>query len=282
MKNEIIGFHREYEENGCFCNWYPAEFDYAGRHYLHSEQFMMYQKVMMFGQTELGDEIMRTADPEQCKILGREFFDGFDAALWKRTRFVVVKRGIRAKFAQNPQMMETLLATGNAILAECSPRDKDWGILLSTSDPEVQDITKWKGENLLGQVLMEVREELREELRITDSGEVLPYDDCTDRTPISEWELTAGELIRIPQYTTTIQAYSETIGCVCGSEESKQEFLFSRSLADWEALIKGGSASANGLPVAGFMELKQDVYDIARRLDNQPEAILDLDEEVEE
>ena len=64
MKNEIIGFHREYEENGCFCNWYPAEFDYAGRHYLHSEQFMMYQKVMMFGQTALGDEIMHTADPE--------------------------------------------------------------------------------------------------------------------------------------------------------------------------------------------------------------------------
>ena len=49
MRNEIIGFHREYEDNGCFCNWYPAEFDYAGRHYLHSEQFMMYQKVMMFG-----------------------------------------------------------------------------------------------------------------------------------------------------------------------------------------------------------------------------------------
>ena len=269
MKNEIIGFHREYEENGCFCNWYPAEFDYAGRHYLHSEQFMMYQKVMMFGQTALGDEIMHTADPEQCKILGREFFDGFDAALWKKTRFVVVKRGIRAKCSQNPQMLETLLATGNAILAECSPRDKDWGILLSTSDPEVQDITKWRGENLLGQVLMEVREELREELRVTADGGTFPYEDATEKEPVSEWEMLPGELIRIPQFKATILAYTDTIGCVVGSEESRNAFFFDRSFADWEALIKGGSAAAHGLPIVGFFEMKQDIYDIARRLDNQ-------------
>ena len=275
MKNAIIGFHREYEENGCFCNWYPAEFDYAGRHYLHSEQFMMYQKVMMFGQTELGEEIMRTPDPEQCKILGREFFDGFDAALWKKTRFVVVKRGIRAKFSQNPQMMEVLLATGNAILAECSPRDKDWGILLSTSDPEVQDITKWRGENLLGQVLMEVREELREELRVSEDGETFPYDDASEKEPISEWEMLPGELLRIPQFTKTVMAYVDTIGCVVGSEESKNTFLFTRSLSDWEAIIKAGHAASDGLPVPGFMEMKQDVYDIARRLDNQEEAFSD-------
>ena len=279
MRNEIIGFHREYEDNGCFCNWYPAEFDYAGRHYLHSEQFMMYQKVMMFGQTALGDEIMRTADPEQCKILGREFFDGFDAALWKRTRFVVVKRGIRAKFAQNPSMMETLLATGNAILAECSPRDKDWGILLSTSDPEVQDITKWRGENLLGQVLMEVREELREELRVTDNGEVLPYEDAKEKEPIPEWELLPGELIRIPQYKNTVLAYTDTIGCVSGSEESRQAFFFDRSFSDWEALIKGGTAAAHGLPIVGFYEMKQDIYDISRRLDNGEDAFADDEED---
>ena len=76
MKNEIIGFHREYEENGCFCNWYPAEFDYAGRHYLHSEQFMMYQKVMMFGQTALGDEIMRREARYPCKIFTESPDDG--------------------------------------------------------------------------------------------------------------------------------------------------------------------------------------------------------------
>ena len=49
---EKIGFYHEYEEYGCFSNWYPAEFDYAGRHYANSEQYMMYHKVMMFGRKE--------------------------------------------------------------------------------------------------------------------------------------------------------------------------------------------------------------------------------------
>ena len=78
-----------------------------------------------------------------------------------------------------------------------------------------------------------------------------------------------GELIRIPQFKATILAYTDTIGCVVGSEESRNAFFFDRSFADWEALIKGGSAAAHGLPIVGFFEMKQDIYDIARRLDNQ-------------
>lgn len=38
----MIGFFHENEEYGCFSNWYPSEFDYAGRHFANSEQFMMY------------------------------------------------------------------------------------------------------------------------------------------------------------------------------------------------------------------------------------------------
>lgn len=40
----MIGFFHEDEEYGCFSNWYHAEFDYAGRHYVNSEQFMMYHR----------------------------------------------------------------------------------------------------------------------------------------------------------------------------------------------------------------------------------------------
>ena len=35
---DLIGFYREGEAFGCFSNWYPAEFDYAGRHYATSDQ----------------------------------------------------------------------------------------------------------------------------------------------------------------------------------------------------------------------------------------------------
>ena len=44
---------------------------------------------------------------------------------------------------------------------EASPYDNIWGIRLPASSPEAQDPRKWRGQNLLGFALMEVRNELR-------------------------------------------------------------------------------------------------------------------------
>ena len=71
--------------------------------------------------------------------------------------------GCYAKFSQNPDMKEQLLATGNTILVEASPMDKIWGIGRKASDPLARKIAQGKGLNLLGRVLMQVRETLREE-----------------------------------------------------------------------------------------------------------------------
>ena len=65
------------------------------------------------------------------------------------------------KFSQNPGLREFLLSTGDSILVEASPYDSIWGIRLSADSPEAQDPMKWRGQNLLGFALMEVRDELR-------------------------------------------------------------------------------------------------------------------------
>ena len=62
-----------------------------------------------------------------------------------------------AKFSQNPDLKAKLVATGEKVLVEASPNDKIWGIGLRPNDPNVQDPTLWKGENLLGKCLMVVR-----------------------------------------------------------------------------------------------------------------------------
>jgi len=53
------------------------------------------------------------------------------------------------------------LATGNKTLVEASPLDKVWGIGLAVEDSRVHDPKQWQGLNLLGKVLMRVRDELR-------------------------------------------------------------------------------------------------------------------------
>jgi len=69
--------------------------------------------------------------------------------------------GNKAKFGQNPELKEFLLSTGDAILVEASPYDKIWGIGLDRETAMKGTVNQWKGENLLGYALMEVRDWLR-------------------------------------------------------------------------------------------------------------------------
>ena len=159
----IIGFWRTEDDYGCFSNWYPAEFEYAGRRYSSFEQYMMFQKVSTFRKHDLAEAIMRTNDPSECKKIGRTKFPEYDSAVWDNVRKQVVKRGVKAKFRQNENMLAELLSTEGALLAECSPYDNIWGIGIGIDDVERHDVAKWKGLNLLGRILMEVRDELGRE-----------------------------------------------------------------------------------------------------------------------
>jgi ribA/ribD-fused uncharacterized protein len=254
----VIGFFHENEEYGCFSNWYPAEFDYAGQHFLNAEQYMMFHKVLMFHKYELADEIMETSDPAKCKKIAGQKFPEFNPELWEKTCHTIVKRGVKAKFKQNDNLLQTLLDTGNAILAECSPYDRKWGIGIDINDPDHLVVAKWQGKNLLGRILMEVREELRQEV-LPSSGNI-KYIDSHDLEPIREWNMTAGELKRIPQFYDAIHAYSDTLH----GHHERDVFYHEYTLYDWEIAMR--TNMGGGLPVIGFYEMKQDIYDTVRRL----------------
>ena len=181
----------------------------------------------MFRKYDLADQIMKTEDAAKCKKIAGQKFPEFDSDLWNQTCVPIVKRGVKAKFSQNEYILHKLLNTGNALLAECSPYDKKWGIGIDINDPDRYVIAKWKGQNLLGRILMEVREELHQEIQASSSGRT-KYVDAHDLEPIREWNMTAGELKRIPQYYNTIHAYSDTLP----SYHEKDTFYNGYSLHD--------------------------------------------------
>ena len=256
---EIIGFFHEDGDNGWFSNWYPAQFVYAGQTFAHAEQFMMYHKVMMFKKYTLADHIMQTDDPAECKKIAGQKFKEFDADLWEKTCVAIVKRGVKAKFQQNEKLLQKLLATGNALLAECSPYDRKWGTGIDVANPDHKVVAKWHGKNLLGRVLMEVREELRQELMSSADGQ-LHYIEANDLAPIPEWNMTAGELERIPQFHDAIHAYGDTLPTF----QARDAFYNGTSLYECETALR--THTGGSMPVIGFYEMKQDVYDTARRL----------------
>jgi ribA/ribD-fused uncharacterized protein len=64
---------------------------------------------------------------------------------------------LHAKFNQNEDLKQILLATGNKHLVECNKFDNTWGIGLPMDSPLAEDCITWKGQNLLETCLDEVR-----------------------------------------------------------------------------------------------------------------------------
>lgn len=155
----IICFHNPNEENGFLSNWFLSPFTANGISFSSMEQYMMYQKANCFGDETTATNILATNDVAQIKALGR-MVTNYDESHWNGIRQIVVYEGLLSKFSQNDELKALLKATGNAILAECAVKDCIWGIGLSMKDPDRLDKTKWKGQNLLGYALMQVRTRL--------------------------------------------------------------------------------------------------------------------------
>ncbi len=146
-----------FTDKDAFSNWHPSPFSVKNVKFTCAEQYMMYCKAKLFGDHEIADKIIASTSPKEQKALGRAV-RGYDDEIWKKRRFAIVVAGLVYKFEQNPATKKLLLETQGKILVEASPYDKIWGVGLAASDPNILDPSKWKGQNLLGKALMEVRE----------------------------------------------------------------------------------------------------------------------------
>ncbi|MBQ5995524.1 MAG: NADAR family protein [Clostridia bacterium] len=155
----IICFHAPDEEYGFLSNWYMSRFELDGVSYTSMEQYMMHQKAITFDDIDIAKQILETDDVSKVKALGRAVHN-YNDAIWNGIRQIVVYKGLLAKFSQNKDLKEKLLSTGNNILAEAARTDSVWGIGISIKDNARFDMNKWRGKNLLGFALMQVRKEL--------------------------------------------------------------------------------------------------------------------------
>ncbi|MBB4934868.1 hypothetical protein F4561_005762 [Lipingzhangella halophila] len=144
---------------GCLSQWWPSPFTADGIEYPTAEHYMMAEKARLFGDTDAEDAILSAGHPKEAKDAGRGV-RGFDEAVWERERYWVVVRGNHARFAQHAQLRDYLLASGSRVLVEASPRDRIWGIGLAADDERAHHPDQWRGRNLLGFALMEVRSRL--------------------------------------------------------------------------------------------------------------------------
>lgn len=144
-----------------FSNFHKASFQDEHREYTCTEQYMMYHKALLFGDYGTAKKILKLpyGNPHDYKKLGRQV-KGFDPHVWDNRKVDIVLQGCLLKFSQNAYLKEALLATKGTVLVEASPYDNIWGIKIGPDDPRRLDPKKWRGQNLLGFILTEVRRRL--------------------------------------------------------------------------------------------------------------------------
>jgi ribA/ribD-fused uncharacterized protein len=145
----------------CFSQWWIAPFQVDGVTYPTAEHWMMAGKAKLFGDTVAFEKIVVAKTPAAAKKIGR-LVQNFDPELWDRHKFELVVTGNGHKFSRHPALKDFLLATGEQVLVEASPMDKVWGIGMAAESLAAKNPASWKGSNLLGFALMEVREKLKE------------------------------------------------------------------------------------------------------------------------
>lgn len=157
----MICFHNPDEENGYLSNWYLSEFTVDDITFSSMEQYMMYEKAILFHDQETAKKILQTDNVAEIKALGRTV-QNFDDTVWGQSREEIVYKGVLEKFRQNPELRKRLERTGEEIIAECAVKDRIWGIGLSMKDEDRFCVERWNGQNLLGKILMDVRKDIKQ------------------------------------------------------------------------------------------------------------------------
>lgn len=144
-------------------NFYPVIFtDENNVLFNCTEQYLMYHKCKLFDpdNNQMLQQILNENSPAKIKALGR-LVDNYDEQIWSNSRYQVMVNGLRLKFTQNQSIKNKLIQTYPKMLYEASKYDNIWGIGFYAETAIITDKNKF-GSNLLGQALVQVREELIE------------------------------------------------------------------------------------------------------------------------
>ena len=145
----VVKFYRQGDAFGEFSNFAAFPVRLKGVDWPTTEHYFQAQK---FPGTKHEEEVRRADSPTTAARIGRDRSRPIRPD-WEAVKDDVMREAVRAKFRQHPSLRSLLLSTGQAYLIEHTRNDAYWG-----------DGGDGTGKNMLGRILMEVREELRGEV----------------------------------------------------------------------------------------------------------------------
>ncbi len=146
--DEAIQFYRATGEHGYLSNLFKCNVTTDGRTFPSSEHAYQFAK---FADKDARDWAMDAPKVHLVCVVAQNLYPWDVVKGWSTKKIDRMRVVLKAKFQQNQELKEKLLATGDATLIENSKTDSYWGIGKSK-----------KGKNMLGILLMELRTELKE------------------------------------------------------------------------------------------------------------------------
>lgn len=137
-------------------NFYECSFHINGQHFHCSEQAYQFIRAKKLGAPEIADKVMKAKDAKECKQLS---YYCTSTPEWDREKRGQMKVIVQEKFFQNDALQTKLINTGMNSLIEATT-DTFWGAG-ATFDSKWLNNGKWTGQNNLGLILAEVREDLK-------------------------------------------------------------------------------------------------------------------------
>jgi hypothetical protein len=120
----------------------------------------MFLKAVYFHDMETAEEIVQNGQiPRTAKDLGRKVKNYVDEE-WTKVRADKMYLAIMLKFQSSKELTKKLIDTYPKVLVEGTPFDPVWGVMIKWDDDRILDENNWRGQNLLGKVLMRVRNDL--------------------------------------------------------------------------------------------------------------------------
>ena len=145
--------------NACFASQFEVAFWYHEEKGFCVEQLFVAEEAEFMGDSEAANSVREAKSLERVRQIENGIAN-VDRELWGQYQYSVMLNLNWSKFCQNCGLRNALLATGEDVLVY-QASDSVWGIGLAPESPDVRDPQRWKGHNLLGFALMEVRDELR-------------------------------------------------------------------------------------------------------------------------
>ena len=163
MKKPIIVFsNTDTDEYGFLSLKWAVQIDFQSTTYHSAKQAIFAELAKLFNDQENLQKIMssETADEITYSIKN---VSNEDENKWKEGLKKLIYDVNLAKFNQYAELSGRLLETQNAIIGAYEPNDTFIGIGIAPENPLVKNPINWAGENILGKVLMEIREILKKQ-----------------------------------------------------------------------------------------------------------------------